>query len=343
MHLKIHKMGKRILITGASGFIGSYLCEKGIALGYEVWAGMRKSSSKKYLQNPAIQFIELNFENKDTLRAQLLKFNQEHGKFDFIIHNAGCTKAPRNEDYRNINFVNTKNFVDILLETDNNPEKFIFTSSLAAYGPGKENSTEPVMLNQTPKPINLYGKSKLEAEQYLRKIPSLNCIIMRPTGVYGPREKDYFTVFKMINRHTEAYIGSDKQCLTFIYISDLVNAYYLAIEANIRNTSYFLSEDKWYYTHEFYALVKKSLDKKSVKITVPLILVKAIAGINDFIGKISGKYPTLNNDKLGILKASNWICETDNIKSDLNFEAQYNLEIGIEETALWYKKEGWLK
>lgn len=138
-------MGKKILITGASGFIGSFLCQKGIDLGYEVWAGMRKSSSKEYLQDPNIHFIVLNFEDKTELKEQITSFNQEFGKFDIIIHNAGCTKAPRNEDYRNINFVNTKNFVDVLLETDNNPEKFIFTSSLAAYGPGKENTTEPVL------------------------------------------------------------------------------------------------------------------------------------------------------------------------------------------------------
>jgi nucleoside-diphosphate-sugar epimerase len=336
-------MGRRLLITGASGFIGSFLCEKGVELGFEVWAGIRKSSSKKYLQDPKLNFIELTFEDKEKLKSQILAFNQEHGKFDIIIHNAGCTKAPRAEDYRNINFINTKNFVDILLETGNNPDKFIFTSSLAAFGPGKEKSTEPVMLNQTPNPINLYGKSKLEAEQYLRSIPELNCIIMRPTGVYGPREKDYFTVFNMINNRFEGYIGSDKQCLTFIYVKDLVRAYFLAIEADVKNTSYFLSESEWYYTSTFYALIKKSLDKKSMRITVPLWIVQIVASINDSIGKLTGKYPTLNNDKLGILKATNWICETAPLKKDLNFEPSYNLEKGVQETATWYKKEGWLK
>lgn len=336
-------MGKRLLITGASGFIGSYLCEKGVELGYEVWAGIRKSSSKKYLQDPKLNFIELTFEDREKLKSQILAFNQEYGKFDLIIHNAGCTKAPRNEDYRNINFVNTKNFVDILLETGNNPEKFIFTSSLAAFGPGKENSTDPVLLSQTPNPINLYGKSKLEAEQYLRSLPELNCIIMRPTGVYGPREKDYFTVFNMINHKFEGYIGSSKQLLTFIYVKDLVRAYYLAMEADIRNTSYFLSESKWYYTSDFYTLIKKSLHKKSFRIVVPLWIVQGIASVNDSIGKLTGKYPTLNNDKLGILKATNWVCETTPLKTDLNFEPLYDLEKGVEETALWYKKEGWLK
>ncbi len=336
-------MKNKILITGASGFIGSFLCDKGVELGYEVWAGIRKSSSKQYLQNPEINFIELTFENREILKNQIQEFNKSYGKFDYIIHNAGCTKAPRNEDYRNINFINTKNFVEILLETNNNPQKFIFTSSLAAYGPGKENTTEPVMLNQKPNPINLYGKSKLEAEEYLRSITELNCIILRPTGVYGPREKDYFVVFNMINKGAEVYIGSDKQNLTFIYVKDLVRAYYLAIEANVKNTSYFLSESEWYQTNTFYSLIKKALNKKPIRIVFPLSIVKSIAAINDLIGSITGKYPTLNNDKLAILKATNWICETQPLKDDLNFIPEYNLEKGVNETVLWYKENGWLK
>jgi nucleoside-diphosphate-sugar epimerase len=147
----------------------------------------------------------------------------------------------------------------------------------------------------------------------------------------------------MINNKFEGYIGSDKQCLTFIYVTDLVRAYFLAIEANIKNTSYFLSESKWYYTSEFYTLIKKSLNKKSFRIVVPLWVVQIIASINDTIGKLTGKYPTLNNDKLGILKATNWVCETQNLKTDLNFEPEYNLERGVEETAIWYKEQGWLK
>ncbi len=336
-------MGKRILITGASGFIGSFLCQKGVDLGYEVWAGMRKTSSKEYLQDPNIHFIVLNFEDKAVLKEQITTFNQSHGKFDIIIHNAGCTKAPHDEDYRNINFINTKNFVDILIETDNNPEKFIFTSSLAAFGPGIEKTTKPVLLDQTPNPINLYGKSKLEAEQYLRSIPSLNCIILRPTGVYGPREKDYFTVFNMINNKLEAYIGTKKQHLTFIYVADLVRLYYLAIESNIHYGSYFASESKWYYTEDFYRIIKKTLNKSTFCITVPLFLVTFIAKINDVIGKIIGKNPTLNSDKLGILKATNWICETAPLKKDFDFEPEYDLQKGVEETILWYKEHGWLK
>ncbi len=58
---------KRILITGASGFIGSFLVEKALEKGYETWAGIRKSSSREYLQDTRIQFIDLPFQAKDKL------------------------------------------------------------------------------------------------------------------------------------------------------------------------------------------------------------------------------------------------------------------------------------
>lgn len=67
---------KKILITGASGFIGSFLCDKGIEMGYEVWAGIRKSSSREFLQNPKLNFIELTYEDEVILSFQLEEFKK---------------------------------------------------------------------------------------------------------------------------------------------------------------------------------------------------------------------------------------------------------------------------
>ena len=334
---------KRVLITGASGFIGSFLCDKGVELGYEVWAGIRKTSSRKSLQNPELNFIELTFEDKELLSDQLEDFVRSQGRFEYIIHNAGITKASKREDYRNINFLNTKNLIDVLVEKKITPDKFIFTSSLAAYGPGKDNSEEPIKLDQKPEAVNLYGKSKLEAEQYIQSIKELKYIIFRPTGVYGLMATDYYLLFKMINRGFEFYLGTDQQKLSFIFIKDLVRAFYLALESDVFNRSYFLSENKWYNTSTFYAMIRKELNKKTIRMIIPLWLITPIAVINDLIGKITGNYPIFNTDKLIILKATNWICETSQLRDQLNFETEYDLEKGIKETVQWYKENGWIK
>lgn len=94
----------------------------------------------------------------------------------------------------------------------------------------------------------------------------------------------------------------------------------------------------------FYSMIKKELNKKTVKIIIPVWIIKILAGINDCIGKVTNNYPVLNSDKLVILKATNWICEkTKQIREQLNFETEYDLENGIKETVRWYKENGWIK
>lgn len=151
-------MAKKILITGASGFIGSFIAEKAIELGFETYAAVRKSSSKRYLQDERINFVEIDFDDKKSIRNIVSDY-----KFDYIIHAAGLTKAPKIKDFEKVNFIATKNLVDSLIETGNIPQKFIFISSMAAHGPGNDNDIIPVKSNDKPHPDTAYGKSKIKS------------------------------------------------------------------------------------------------------------------------------------------------------------------------------------
>ncbi len=185
---------KRILITGgASGFIGSFLVEKALEKNYEVWAGIRKSSSREYLQDEHIRFIDLNFSDKGKLKEQLSEFAREHGRFNYIIHNAGVTKCLNPDDFDRVNFQYTANFIDVLKEGDMVPDKFVLMSSLSAFGLGDEINYTPIKLTDTPNPNTAYGRSKLKAEQYLQQTTDFPYIILRPTGVYGPPGKRLFS------------------------------------------------------------------------------------------------------------------------------------------------------
>ncbi|MCX6290139.1 MAG: NAD(P)-dependent oxidoreductase, partial [Bacteroidetes bacterium] len=210
---------KKILITGASGFIGSSLIEEGLKRGYEMHAGVRKSSSRKYLADERIRFFELDFTDEKKLEQQFSDFSKANGKFDFIIHNAGLTKAKKIQDYFTVNSVYTKNFVDALMASGNVPSKFIYMSSLAAFGPGV--TQDPIRHTDEPRPVTSYGKSKLESENYLRSLNDFPYIIIRPTAVYGPRDRDVYILLKMLKSNVEAYIGFGKQVLSFVYVKDL--------------------------------------------------------------------------------------------------------------------------
>lgn len=335
---------KNILITGASGFIGGFLVEKALAKNFNVWAGVRKNSNKEYLQDERIQFIDLSFSDKEKLIQQLQDFVNRNGKFDYIIHNAGVTKCLNTADFDKINFQYTVNLVDALSEIGCVPEKFILMSSLSAFGIGDEKNYTPIKLTDKPNPNTAYGVSKLKAENYLKSKKGFPYMILRPTGVYGPREKDYFMMVKTVKSGLDVGAGFKSQHLTFIYVKDLVNVAFLALESELLDKEYFVADGDVYTDKEYTALIKDILGKKHVfSIKVPLGLLKVISSAAEGISKISKKPSTLNNDKFKIMKQRNWECDVYPLMRDLNFHPQYNLKRGLQESIQWYIDNGWLK
>jgi len=332
---------KKVLITGASGFIGSSLVEEGLKRSYEIVAGIRKSSSKKYLADERIKFIELDFTDTKKLEEQLADFTDKNGKFDYVIHNAGITKAKKVQDYFTVNFEYTKNLVDAFIKTNNIPGKFVYMSSLAAYGPGA--TQDPIRQTDLPNPVTSYGKSKLESENYLRSLNGFPYIIIRPTAVYGPRDKDIFILIKMLNRNFEAYLGFGKQLLSFVHVKDLVRAIFLTLESPHKQKEYFVSDGNIYDSKMFNATAKKYLEKKTIAVTIPTSVLKPIAFSVEMIAALFGTIATINRERLKEFEARNWSIDSTPLQNEIGFKAEYNLESGLKETIAWYKANGWLK
>jgi UDP-glucose 4-epimerase len=330
---------KKILITGASGFVGSHLVDEALRRDLEVYAGIRKTSSREYLQDERINFIELNFADKCQL-ALTMKRKQ----FDYVIHNAGIVSAPKPQDYWRVNYEYVKNFADAILSSGEIPEKFTFISSAASYGPASnEDLTDFLKEEDEPHPINTYGKAKLEAERYLAQLPDFPYITFRPTGVYGPRDKDIYTFFQLINCHIEGYIGFKRQHLAFVYVKDLARAVLDATtSAIVSKKSYFISDGRYYAQWDLGRIAKRILNKRTLRFHVPVPLVRGVAWILEQAGKSAGRYPALNLEKVRILESLNWKCDIEPLKDDLNFRPQYDLEEGLKETLAWYKEKGWL-
>jgi len=334
---------KNVIVTGASGFVGSFIVEECLKKGYRTFAGIRKTSSKKYLTEKNTQIIYLNLNDKEELKNQILEIIKYTGKIHYIIHNAGVTKVKKITDFYKNNYNTTKNLIEAILELKIELEKFIYVSSLAVYGCGNKQTLEPIKITDTPLPNTEYGKSKLKAEEFIKSKIEIPWLIFRPTGIYGPRDVDYFVYFKTIQNGFEPYIGFKTQYLTFIYVKDLVKLLTDALESNIVHKSYFVSDGNTYTSEDFANIVKNILNKKTIRFRVPLWIVKIIVVILETIYKPFGKTPVLNTDKYNILSTTNWKCDISETINDFNFVPQYNLEKGIYETIQWYKKQGWLK
>ena len=336
-------MNYKILVTGASGFIGSFLVEGGLAEGMQVWAGVRKSSSRKYLQDERIRFAELDFTDSDRLASQLLKHKEEHGGWDYIIHCAGVTKCLDKAGFEIGNYWATRHFIETLVKLDMTPKNFIFISSLSVFGPIREKDYSSIIETDKPAPNTAYGVSKLKTEEYLQSLKDFPNVIFRPTGVYGPRERDYFLMVKSIYNHVDFVAGYKRQDITFIYVKDLVQAVYLAIKKDVKYRSYFVSDGEVYNSRTFSDLIRKELGNPwMIRFVCPLFLLKAISYVVEFFAHFTHKPSTLNRDKYNIMKQRNWRCDINPLVKELGYNPEYKLERGVKEIISWYKKEGWV-
>ena len=325
----------RILITGANGFIGSTLVDTALEAGFEVTAGVRSSSDLSFLKDKEIQYLDLNYLDETKLKDSLLA----SGRFDYIIHNAGITKAATSQGYFNINTDNTIRFVNALRDSRLTPEKFVFISSLAACGPtsfGNIISSEGLS-----NPVTTYGSSKLKAEQFLETIIDFPWVVIKPTAVYGPKDKDIFIVINLIRKGFELYIGNKGQELSFIYSKDLVAAIFLALENGKIGRKYIVSDTKLYEKDALAKAVKAALNIKTFKLQVPIQIIRPVAYITEKIAKYKGVASALNIEKLNELTAESWNCDIRDTIQDLKFNPKYDLYSGIKETVEWYKENKW--
>lgn len=333
---------KSILITGANGFIGNFLVKAALEKGYRVTAGIRPTSDLSSLKGLPINYLVLNLSDKASVAEALMQYVTKNGYFDFIIHNAGITNSIRNQEFNKINYQYTKNLVNVLIDCQCVPEKFVFLSSLSSYGPLHEESLQPIRESDLPKPATLYGKSKLKAEQFLTSKAEFPYLIFRPTGVYGPYEKNYLMMYKMINRNIETYIGTSSQILTFIYVKDLAQLIIKALDSNISRKSYFVTDGNHYTAFEFSDIIKTILRKKTIRIVFPRPMAQAIAYMLQKIAWFSGNTPSLNTEKMKEISRRHYLCDSSPIFNDFAFEPEYDLKNGLEETIAWCKQEKWL-
>lgn len=316
---------KRILITGASGFIGSHLVEKALELGMETYAGVRKSSNRKYLTHSAIKITELDFNDPDSIRELLKEF-----RFDYIIHNAGTTHAPDLNTYLQINCGTLQTLVEILQEEQIPVQKLVYMSSLAAFGPNEYHHHQQITEQSQPHPVTFYGKSKLQAEEYLKN-QTIPYVIIRPTAVYGPRDLEFNTIYQSIESGIEMYVSGKKQKLSFIYVEDLTDAIFKSLNGPDRSC-YFVTDGQIYTLQEFYQTIKNILNKKTIRLYIPIQIMRMAASFNEFIGKIFHHYPFFNRDKVKELTATGWDCDSTPLTIQTGFIPHYKLEQGLQKT-----------
>lgn len=331
---------KKVLVVGAGGFAGGFICEECLRRGYEVWAGVRATTSREYLKDGRLHFLTLDFDNPSTLKDSFKEAGVE--RWDYIIYNLGATKCINFADFNRINYQYLKYFTEALHQADMLPEKMLYISSLSAMGPGDERGYSPYTEKMIPMANTRYGASKLKAEMWLSTC-GIPTVIFRATGIYGPRDKDYFLMFKSIKKGFDFSVGFRKQMLSFLYVEDLARACCDALEKAAPGQTYIVGEPAVYSQKEFRKLAAEALGKKTViPVRLPLWIVKMVSSVAEKIGVAKGKPSTLNSDKYKIMAQRNWNIDVTKAREGFGFQPRVSLPEGIRRSVEWYSSEGWL-
>jgi nucleoside-diphosphate-sugar epimerase len=328
----------RLLITGATGFVGSHLAE--------ALAGRKtpEAPTVRILARPNSDLSRLDGLDLERATGSLgdpTSLVKAAGDVDVVLHLAGLTRARNSDEFRGVNENGTRNLLQAATESGT-CRRFVYVSSLAAVGPAVPGS--PVDRNTVPHPLTAYGRSKLAGERVLDEAPnSMEVVILRPPAVYGPRDRDLLSFFALATWGLLPVPTGPQRHLQLIHVTDLAEAIAVAgSQAGVRGI-YHVAHREAHTWAQVLELIAKAVGRKGRKIPLPQTLMKLAGGVNGILGRALRRPQIFDSDKVRELLAPGWLCETERAREDLGFEARISLGEGLKQTAAWYRKEGWLR
>ncbi len=327
----------KVLLTGGSGFLGSYVAEQLDALGHTVRALVRPKSDKKILEKLRhVEFAAGAIEDRASLDAAVQGI-------DAVVHVAGLVKARRPAEFFETNAGGTQKLLDACLEHAPGLQRFVYVSSLAAVGPSADG--KPVADDAECKPVTHYGRSKLAAERAVLALRDrLPVTVIRPPLIYGPRDRETLVFFTSVRNGVLPLLGDGRNTLSVIYGADCASAIVAAVlSKGPSGRAYFVEDGAVYVWREALADVEKALGKRAfVRVGLPLGVVKAAAAGSQLWGKLTNTAQMLTLDKVNELKQQHWICSGEGARRDLGWAPKTSWAQGVAEAAAWYRGAGWL-
>lgn len=326
-----------VLVTGATGFVGSHVVDVLLDRGYDVSYIARATSNHRWLDGKRVRRVEGSLFDHTSLR-------QAVSEADMVVHVAGLTAAKSEAEYVRGNRDATQNLIDAVMAYRPELQRFVHISSLAVCGPARD-LDHPVRESDTCHPLTAYGRTKRMAEDVVNGVAErLPITIVRPPAVYGPRDEATLTFFQTIGKGLAPLIGFDEKFVSFIHVRDLARGIVEAMEAPAaKGETYFVTSSGFHTWPEISAVSASIMGKRRIiKIKLPHALVLGIAGTVGLATKLGPKPSVLNYEKGIDFIQRYWICSPDKARRDVGFTQQISLQEGIQETVAWYRDMGWL-
>jgi nucleoside-diphosphate-sugar epimerase len=321
----------KALVTGANGFIGSFLVQELLNRNYQVRCFVLKGELSQWLEGLEVEIFYGDICQIDTLYEAV-------EDADYIYHLAGIKTIWDEATYFRINFQGTKNILDAARQQNRDLNRFVYVSSQAAAGPSFDG--HPITEDEPCHPLTSYGKSKRAAEEYLQtRRHEIPITILRPSLVYGPRNRETELLYEVTKWGLMFKIRHHDQYLNLIHVRDAVDGIIRAAEhERAGGQIYFITSEEQYTWQELAERSFNMRNKKGWTIPIPWGGVKFAAGMIKSYRKLTGQPCSLIDDKMNEMRHKHWVCSGQKAKRELGFEPKISLAEGIQETLQWYEE-----
>jgi nucleoside-diphosphate-sugar epimerase len=335
----------RVLVTGATGFIGRHLVHRLIERGCRVSCLVRATSGADELRSAGAQFVTGDVTDR-VVMGRVVAASQP----GIVFHLAGLLKALRTDDFLRVNAGGVESVAAACADCAE-PPVLVVVSSLAAAGPCVDG--RPREESDSPTPVSAYGRSKLAAEQtaarYAAKVP---ITIVRPPIVFGAGDRATLEIFRPIARWGLHVVpGRSPRRFSLIHVADLVDGLLLAAEKGERlhpdglsgQGVYFMAMEENPTYAQLGEAIGTALGKKHVTvIRLPGPLVQGIGLCGSVMSWIRRRPAWINSDKMTEALAGSWMCSSAKARTDLGWYPTGTLADRLRQTAQGYRQAGWL-
>ncbi len=322
----------KILITGATGFIGSHLVGALSAKDDEIYALVRDPQRLAQPSGRPVRALTGDLFNIPDLPAGL----------DIVYHLAGLTKTLKKKDYYTVNRKGTASLFDALDRQGLRP-KVVVLSSVASGGPSEKGGRRTE--DDPPRPVTPYGESKRGGEEEaLARKDRFPIVILRVAAVYGPRDSDFLSLFRYVRSGIVPIIGFKRRPFSLCYVKDLVQALSLAAKIPLPSGEILNIADPEPYTlDQFGRAAADAMGVAAKKFMIPFGLAFVGVLAMKLLSSIVRKPTTLSMDKYRDYRQPGWAVDVAKARARLGFESRTPLEAGMRETVAWYVENGWLR
>lgn len=319
-------MSSLVFLTGATGFVGSHVAEALGRAGFRVRCAIRATSDTRWLAGQDVETVKIDLLSRQQLRDAMR--DVEH-----VVHAAGLTRARRETEYFAVNATVTEIVAGEAAAAG--VRRFVLVSSLAARGPDGSRG-----------PASAYGASKLEAERRLAAVAesanSLQPRVLRPGGVYGPRDTDLLPLFKLAATGFVPVPGVVGR-LQPVYASDVAAAVLRALgETAVDQGPFALGGPEVHSWEEIADALGAAVGRNVRPVRVPVALFLAAGTVGELAAMLLRRAPDLDRRRARDLTRLDWTCELEPVEQQLGWRPSVSLHEGLAESAAWYRKMGWL-